>query len=122
MRRMSEPAMRSALRFAAFLALLACGAARAQDVPGIELCTHETRMERRTGCLQSNIEYLHTLIAKNATAAQQKANATAGEIAALKAEVAALRGTLAELQARLERLEVAAKARPSPAGRPKSPR
>jgi len=107
--------MRSALRLSALVALFVCGAVRAQDVPGIELCTHETRMERRTGCLQSNIEYLHALIVKNAAAAQQKANAVAGEIAALKAEVAALRATLGALQARLERLEAAAKARPSPA-------
>src|ERR1700693_1051458 len=52
-------------------------AARAQDVPGIELCTHETRMDKRTGCLQSNIDYLHQLIAKNAADAQQKLNAAA---------------------------------------------
>jgi len=108
--------MRSALRRSTILVLLlVCGAARAQDVPGIELCTHETRMERRTGCLQSNVEYLHGLLMKNAAAAQQKANAAAGEIAALKAEVAALRATVVALQARLERLEAAAKARPSPA-------
>lgn len=105
--------MRSALRLFAMLALVVCGAARAQDVPGIELCTHEARLERRTGCLQSNIEYLHALVTKNAAAAQQKANAAAGEITALKAEVAALRATLVALQARLERLEAAAKARPS---------
>ena len=110
--------MRSALRRSAVLVLLVCGAARAQDVPGIELCTHETRMERRTGCLQSNVEYLHGLLVKNAAAAQQKANAAAGEIAALKAEVAALRTALVALQARLERLETAAKARPSPAAPP----
>lgn len=113
--------MRHSLRLAAALALLACGAARAQDVPGIELCTHETRMERRTGCLQSNVEYLHGLITKNAAAAQQRANATAGEIAALKAELALLRTALAELHARLDRLEAAAKARPSPAAPPEKP-
>jgi endonuclease/exonuclease/phosphatase (EEP) superfamily protein YafD len=105
--------MRSVLRLLGFLFLFACSAARAQDVPGIELCTHEARMDRRTGCLQSNIEYLHALITKNAAAAQQKANTAAGEIAALKAEVTALRTTLSALQARLERLEAAAKARPA---------
>ncbi len=30
--------------------------ARAQDVPGIEICTVEKTMERRTSCLQSNVE------------------------------------------------------------------
>ncbi|HEY1545474.1 MAG TPA: hypothetical protein VGG01_23985, partial [Xanthobacteraceae bacterium] len=90
--------MPSALRLSAILVLLACAAARAQDVPGIEACTHEARMERRTGCLQSNIDYLHALIGKNAAAAQQKANAAVAEIAALKAQVAALRTTLTVLQ------------------------
>ncbi len=32
--------------------------AHAQDVPGIEICTVEKTMERRTGCLQSNVEFL----------------------------------------------------------------
>ena len=95
-----------------FVLGLACFAlARAQDVPGIELCTHETSMERRTGCLQSNVQYLQALIAKNAAAAQQKLNAAAGEIGALKgevaglkSEVAALKGAIAALQTRLDRL------------------
>jgi hypothetical protein len=113
--------MPSALRLSAILVLLAGAAARAQDVPGIEACMHEARMERRTGCLQSNIEYLHALIGKNAAAAQQKANAAAAEIAALKAEAAALRKTLTVLQARLERLEAAARVRPAPAAPPEKP-
>ncbi len=107
--------MKSVIRLAVILVPLLAGAARAQDVPGIELCTREAQMERRTGCLQSNIQYLQTLIAKNTAAAQQRANAAAGEIAALKAEVAALRTMLAALQARLDRLEAAAKRHPSPA-------
>lgn len=38
--------------------LLAAGAAMAQDVPGIEICTAEKTMERRTSCLQSNVDFL----------------------------------------------------------------
>ncbi len=30
----------------------------AQDVPGIEICTVEKTMERRTSCLQSNVDFL----------------------------------------------------------------
>jgi uncharacterized protein YceH (UPF0502 family) len=100
-------------------ALLCLGAAaQAQDVQGIELCTHETRMDRRTGCLQSNIEYLHQLIAKNAAAAQQKLTAAAAELDAMKGEVAALKAALVGLQARLDKLETAAKSRPTPAAVP----
>ena len=102
--------MRGVLRVAVIL--VAGATARAQDLPGIELCTHETRMDRRTGCLQSNIEYLQGLIAKNAAAAQQKATAAAGEIAALKADATVLRATLAALQARLDKLEAATRPHP----------
>jgi hypothetical protein len=110
-----EGCMKRVWRFAVVVMLVAGATARAQDVPGIELCMHETSMERRTGCLQSDIQYLQTLIAKNAAAAQQRANAAAGEIATLKAQVAALSAAVAALQVRLDKLEAAAKAHPSPA-------
>jgi endonuclease/exonuclease/phosphatase (EEP) superfamily protein YafD len=111
-----EHGMRGELRVVVAVILVAGATVRAQDVPGIELCMHETRMDRRTGCLQSNIEYLQALIAKNAAAAQQKANAAAGEIAALKADVTLLHATVAALQARLDKLEAAAKPRPAGPG------
>jgi hypothetical protein len=91
--------------------LLAGGVARAQDVPGIELCTQETRMDRRTGCLQSNVDYLQKLIAKTAADAQQKLNAAASEIGALKAAVATL-------QASVDKLQAAAKKPDAPASKP----
>jgi hypothetical protein len=91
--------------------LLAGGVARAQDVPGIELCTQEIRMDRRTGCLQSNVDYLQKLIAKTAADAQQKLNAAASEITALKAAVATLQASVAALQA-------AAKKPDAPASKP----
>ena len=91
--------------------LLAGSVARAQDVPGIELCTHESRMDRRTGCLQSNVDYLQKLIAKTAADAQQKLNAAASEIGALKAAVATL-------QASVDKLQAAAKKPDAPASKP----
>jgi seryl-tRNA synthetase len=81
----------------------------AQDVQGIELCTKESRMDRRTGCLQSNVDYLHKLIAKNAADAQQKLSAAASEISALKATVATLQAAVAAQQASLDKLQAAAK-------------
>jgi hypothetical protein len=98
--------------------LLAASVARSQDVPGIELCTHESRMDRRTGCLQSNVDYLQKLIAKTAADAQQKLNAAASEISALKAAVANLQATVAGLQARVDRLQPAAKKPDAPATKP----
>jgi len=103
------------LRLVVLLAALT-GVAPAQDVQGIELCTHESRMDRRTGCLQSNIEYLQGVITKNAAEARQRLSAAANEAAALKGEVAGLKGevatlkaALATLQARVEKLEAGAK-------------
>jgi len=105
--------------------LLAGSVARAQDVPGIELCTHESRMDRRTGCLQSNVDYLQKLIAKTAADAQQKLNAAASEIGALKAAVATLQASVAALQAAvaaqqasLDKLQAAAKKPDAPASKP----
>ena len=97
------------------LLLALAGAARAQDVQGIELCTREPSMERRTGCLQSNVQYLQGVIAKNAAEARQKLTAAAGEIGALKGEVATLKAALDALQARLDKLEAAAKPPAAPA-------
>ena len=44
--------------------MLCLGAAWAQDVPGIEICTVEKTMERRTSCLQSNINFLQTTLSR----------------------------------------------------------
>lgn len=84
---------------AALPATLPDGAARAQDVPGIEACDKEAKLERRTGCLQTNIAYLQGLIARNNTATQQRLAAAAAEIAALKATVASLQAAVDRLQA-----------------------
>jgi hypothetical protein len=82
--------------------------AAAQDVPGIELCSRESRMDRRTGCLQSNVEYLQQLIVKNALDTQQKLAAANREIAAQRdsaaaaaKEIAALRDAVADLKAQM---------------------
>ena len=48
----------------AFALLMAAWPAtvHAQDVPGIEICTVEKTMERRTSCLQSNVDFLQKTI------------------------------------------------------------
>ena len=47
--------------------MLMSAEAVAQDVPGIEICTVEKTMERRTSCLQSNVDFLQKTITKLAT-------------------------------------------------------
>lgn len=79
--------------------LLWSPAATAQDVPGIEICTVEKTMERRTSCLQSNVDFLHKSLDKARLDQQQKLDVARAQIAALSAAVAALQKQLAELQA-----------------------
>jgi len=73
--------------------------ARAQDVPGIEICTVEKTMERRTSCLQSNVDFLQKTITKLAADHQQKLDAANRQIEGLKTSVAALQKIVDDLQA-----------------------
>ncbi len=82
-----------------FIALLACPAA-AQDIRGLEICTAEKQMERRTGCLQTNVELLQQLLIKQTRAAGDKLAAANAEIAALKARLAKLESDMAQLKAK----------------------
>ena len=59
----------------------------AQDVPGIEICTVEKTMERRTSCLQSNVDFLQKTITKLTSDHQQKLDAANRQIEALKSAV-----------------------------------
>jgi hypothetical protein len=77
--------------------------ARAQDVPGIEICTVEKTMERRTSCLQSNVEFLQKTINKLAIEQQQKLDAAKAQIEGLKGTIAGLQKTADELQAAQKR-------------------
>jgi TolA-binding protein len=90
----------SAVFLAVFLApSMLVSAARAQDVPGIEICTVEKTMERRTSCLQSNVDFLQKTIAKLAADHAQKLDAANRQIEGLKAAVASLQKIADDLQA-----------------------
>jgi TolA-binding protein len=90
------------IAIAASAALAACMLvstnAVAQDVPGIEICTVEKTMERRTSCLQSNIDFLQKTITKLATDHQQKLDAANRQIENLKSTVATLQKLVDDLQ------------------------
>jgi hypothetical protein len=79
--------------------LLISAGSRAQDVPGIEICTVEKTMERRTSCLQSNVDFLQKTIAKLGADHQQKLDAANRQIEGLKAAVASLQKLVDEVQA-----------------------
>src|SRR5215470_11599192 len=44
----------------------------AQDIAGIEDCTKTSGLDKRTGCLQSNVNFLQRLVTKNARDARDK--------------------------------------------------
>jgi hypothetical protein len=85
--------------------MTAISAAGAQDIRGLEVCTAEKSMERRTSCLQSNVQFLQQALTKQARdtkarldAGEREAAARKQEIVTLKAEVASLRATLAAMK------------------------
>ena len=86
--------------------------ATAQDVPGIEICTVEKTMERRTSCLQSNVDFLQKTLTKLGIDHQQKIDAATRQIEALKAAVAGLQRRLEEAQPQKKPAEDQKKAEP----------
>jgi septal ring factor EnvC (AmiA/AmiB activator) len=99
-----------------FALVSAIAPAAAQDVRGLENCTAEKAMERRTGCLQANVEFLHQEIRKQALESRQKLGLAEKDIAAAKSElatahkdIAALKETIGKMQAALDELQKAKK-------------
>jgi hypothetical protein len=86
--------------------------ALAQDIPGIEICTVEKTMERRTSCLQSNVDFLQKTITKLTIDHQQKIDAAKAQVEALKAMVAGLQKVIVDLQAAHRQLADDVKAQP----------
>ena len=79
--------------------LLISAVAPAQDVPGIEICTVEKTMERRTSCLQSNVDFLQKTIGRLASDHAQKLDAANRQIEGLKTTVVSLQKMVDDLQA-----------------------
>jgi hypothetical protein len=78
--------------------------ASAQDIRGVEKCTAEAQMERRTGCLQANVEFLHQALTKLERDTREKINALTRDLTASRAEIAALKAAVAKLDGELARL------------------
>jgi hypothetical protein len=79
--------------------LAGLGIVAAQDIAGVEDCTKTSGLDRRTGCLQSNVNFLQRSLTKNALEAHRRFQAVESEIVSLRAAVADLRRQLGELQA-----------------------
>jgi len=87
--------------------------AAAQDIRGLEVCTAEKQMERRTGCLQANVEYLQQALTKLARKTQDKIDAAGDDLAAARDEITELKSTVAKLKSELTQL----KAKVEPGGK-----
>ena len=99
-----------AIMVAMLLAAMLSPPAIAQDIRGLEVCTAEKQMERRTGCLQANVELLQQALTRLARETQDKIAAAGRDLAAARAEIAALKSALAKLDSELAQLK--AKAEP----------
>ena len=85
--------------------------AAAQDIRGLEVCTAETQMLRRTGCLQANVEFLQQALIKLARETQDKIAAADRDLAIARAEIATLKSTMEKLSSELAQMK--AKAEPN---------
>ena len=90
-----------------------CGSALAQDVPGIEICTVERDLNRRTSCLQSNVEFLQKQMTRQSADAQQKLSDAQQKLAAAATEISNLKGAIEALRTRVDKLQAAAKPPPA---------
>ena len=74
-------------------------ARRRRILRGWKTAPRRAGLDKRTGCFQSNVNFLHQLVNKNALDARQRLNAANNEIAALRAALASLQTTVEQLQA-----------------------
>jgi uncharacterized protein YecT (DUF1311 family) len=114
------------MAFQVRLALAACVAlsaasAQAQDVPGIEICTVEKTMERRTSCLQSNVDFLKKSLDKAQLDNRTRDDAATRQIEALKLAIVSLQKTVTDLQVEVERLKKPAAPPPAAGATPAAP-
>src|SRR5258708_39846625 len=70
------------LRPAAIVLVTLPSPGSAQDIRGLEACTAEKQMDRRTGCLQANVEFLQQALIKLAREAEEKIAAADRNLAA----------------------------------------
>jgi hypothetical protein len=79
--------------------LVGASMASAQDIAGTEDCTKTSGLDRRTGCLQANVNFLQRTMTRNALEAHRRLQAAEAEITALRTTLATLRKQVDELQA-----------------------
>jgi hypothetical protein len=99
--RLLQPRARSSFALAAAPLMALLAPAAAQDIRGLEVCTAEKQMERRTACLQANVEFLHQALSKLDRETDAKIAAATRDLAAARADVAARKATIEKLGSEL---------------------
>jgi chromosome segregation ATPase len=85
-------------------------AASAQDIRGLEVCTAEKQMERRTSCLQANVEFLQQALLKLSRDTQDRIAAADRDLADARAEITALKSAIDKLNGELAQVKAKAEA------------
>jgi seryl-tRNA synthetase len=96
------------LRLAGSLLVILASSAFAQDIRGLEVCTAEKQMDRRTGCLQANVEFLQQTLNKLSRDTQDKLAAADRDLTAARAEIAELKATVERLNTELDQIKAKA--------------
>jgi hypothetical protein len=84
--------------------LLTASPLQAQDIVGLEDCSKVRDADKKSGCLQSNVSFLHDLIRKNDAAAQTRQRDAAARLTAASARIDELRGEVERLKQTVEQL------------------
>lgn len=74
----------------------------------MQICTVEKQMERRTSCLQANVEFLQQAMLKLGRETQAGIDSEGRALAAARAEIDALQSAVKKLQAELAKLQAKA--------------
>jgi predicted RNase H-like nuclease (RuvC/YqgF family) len=65
-----------------------------QDIRGMEVCTAEKQLERRTACLQANIEFLQQALIKLDRETRDRIATADRDLSDARREIAALKSTI----------------------------
>lgn len=76
----------------------------------MQICTVEKQMERRTSCLQANVEFLQDALLKLRREMQTKIDGDSRALAAARTEIGTLQSAMKKLEVELAKLQ--AKANP----------
>lgn len=84
--------------------MIAAVPVQAQDIVGLEDCSKATGADKKIGCLQSNVQFLHELIRKNDAAAQARQRDASAKLTTAAAKLDELRGEVERLKLAVDQL------------------